>query len=42
MVRKNMKKMLYEKHDGYNILVKIALKHDHEKASLAAVQVRHF
>ena len=34
-------KMMATKHDGYNILVKVALKDDHEKASLAAVQVIH-
>ena len=32
-------KIMATKHDGYNILVKVALKDDHEKASLAAVQV---
>ena len=32
-------KMMATKHDGYNILVKVCLKHEHEKASLAAVQV---
>ena len=32
-------KMMATKHDGYNVLVKVALKHEHEKASLAAVQV---
>ena len=34
-------KIMATKHDGYNILVKVALKDDHEKASLAAVQVIH-
>ena len=32
-------KMLATKHDGYNILVKIALKEDQKKASLEAVKV---
>ena len=32
-------KMMATKHDGYNILVKVVLKQEHEKASLAAVQV---
>ena len=34
-------KIMATKHDGYNILVKVALKDDLEKASLAAVQVIH-
>ena len=34
-------KMMATKHDGYNILVKVALKHEDEKASLAAAQVIH-
>ena len=35
-------KMLATKHDGYNILVKIALKEDQKKASLEAVKVDYF
>ena len=33
-------KMLATKNDGYNILVKVALKEDQKKASLEAVKVR--
>ena len=32
-------KMLATKHDGYNILVKVALKDGHKKAALEAIKV---